>query len=153
MKLQPLDLIVRFDAGSNKVLLLVPRSPDEVDTLKRFFEVPVPEDVTVAEFAEEIGPAVASFLHARHGERFSVAPRAALPADADASGEVTFEEARLLIDRLGDKSTLADIETVDFVLAQAGKRGDRKAAKYLRDSWPDLRAVFVRRITREAPGK
>lgn len=151
MKLQPSDLVLRFDASGSKMLLLVPRSPDELDTLKRFYEVPVADEVAVSEFAKEIGVAVASFLHARHSDRFKVEPDIAAATEVTAHEQVTFEDARLLIDRLSDSSTSADIDAVDELLAQASKRGDRKAAKYLRETWPDLRAVFARRISRASP--
>lgn len=55
MKLQPSDLVLRFDASDSKVLLLVPRSADELDALKRFYEIPVAHEVAVADFAKEIG--------------------------------------------------------------------------------------------------
>jgi hypothetical protein len=149
MKVQPSDLILRFDASSNRVLLLVPKSPEDVGTLKRFFEVPVPAEVTVSEFAGEIGVAVASFLHARHGDRFRVGASDSEGADHVDSEEVTFEDARLLIDRLSDSSTLADVEAVGALLKHASEHGDQEAAGYLRDTWPGLQAVFVRRVSRK----
>lgn len=153
MKLQPSDLVLRFDASDGKVLLLVPRSPDELDTLKRFYEIPVAQEVAVSDFAKEVGVVVASFLHARHSDRFKVESKDAAAIESTPHEEVTFEDARLLIDRLGDSSTLADVDAVDMLLAQASKRGDRKAAKYLRETWPGLKAVFLRRISRESPGQ
>jgi hypothetical protein len=153
MKLQPSDLILRFDARDDKVLLLVPRSPDELDTLKRFYEIPVAQEVAVSAFAKEIGVAVASFLHARHSDRFKVESKDASAIEGASDEEVTFEDVRLLIDRLGDSSTPADVDAVDTLLAQASKRGDRKAAKYLRETWPGLKAVFLRRISRGSPGQ
>ena len=145
--MQPSDLILRFDPIGNRVLLLVPRSPEDLGTLKRFFEVPVPGEVTVSEFASTIGVAVASFLHARHGERFKVEPYDSEGADRD-SAEIRFEDARLLIDRLGDSSTVADVEAVGALLKHASDHGDEEAAKYLQETWPRLRAVFVRRVSR-----
>lgn len=149
MKVQPSDLILRFDAGSNEVLLLVPKSPNEVGTLKRFFAVPVPAEVTVPEFAGEIGVAVASFLHARHGDRFKVVESESDGEDREASKDVVFEDARLLIDRIGDGSTLADLQAIDALLKHASEHGDEEATTYLRDTWPRLRAVFVRRVSRK----
>jgi hypothetical protein len=64
MKIQSSDLIIRFDVNDNKVLLLIPKSPEDTGTLKKFFEVSVPAEVTASEFAGEIGAVVASFLHA-----------------------------------------------------------------------------------------
>jgi hypothetical protein len=148
MKVEPSDLILRFDANSDRVLLLVPKSPEDVGTLKRFFAVPVPVEVTVSEFAGEIGVAVASFLHARHGDRFKVGASDSGDDRVD-SDEVTFADARLLIDRLGDSSTLADVEAVSALLMHASEHGDHEAARYLRDTWPDLQAVFVRRVSRK----
>jgi hypothetical protein len=108
----------------------------------------VPAEVAVSEFAGEIGVAVASFLHARHGDRFKVGASDSGDARAD-SNEVTFEDARLLIDRLGDSSTLADVEAVNALLMHASEHGDQEPARYLRDTWPDLQAVFVRRVLRK----
>jgi hypothetical protein len=148
MKVEPSDLVLRFDASSNEVLLLVPKSPRETGTLKRFFSVPVPAEVTVSEFAGEIGVAVASFLHARHGDRFRVVESELDGDEQQASEGVAFEDARLLIDRIGDGSTLADLQAIDVLLKQASEQGDEEATSYLRDTWPKLRAVFVRRVSR-----
>ncbi len=148
MKVQPSDLILRFDAGSNEVLLLVPKSPSETGTLKRFFAVPVPAEVTVSGFAGEIGVAVASFLHARHGDRFKVVESEPDGDEREASEDVAFEDARLLIDRIGDGSTLADLEAIDALLKHASEHGDEEATSYLRDTWPQLRTIFVRRVSR-----
>ena len=149
MNVQPSDLILRFDADSNEVLLLVPKSPGETGTLKRFFAVPVPAEVTVSEFAGEIGVAVASFLHARHGDRFKVVESEPDGDEREASEDVAFEDARLLIDRIGDSSTLADLEAIDALLKHASERGDEEATSYLRDRWPQLRTTFVRRVSRK----
>jgi hypothetical protein len=148
MKLQPSDLILRFDASSNEVLLLVPKSSDHGETLKRFFAVPVPTEVTVSEFAGEIGVAVASFLHARHGDRFKVVESESEGDAPDESEHVAFEDARLLIDRIGEGSSLDDLNAIDTLLKHASDQGDDEATKYLRGTWPALRAVFARRITR-----
>ena len=152
MKLQAMDLVLRFDASSSKVLLLVPKSPNEIGTLKRFFEITVAEKIAVSEFADEIGAVVASFMHARYGERFKVDPEEAATTEGEQSEDVSFEEARLLIDRLGDSSTIADLEAIDVILEKTSELGDRSAAQYLREVWPELRAIFIRRISRETPG-
>ncbi|MFT3664271.1 hypothetical protein [Piscinibacter sp.] len=151
MNLQSSDLILRFDANSNEVLLLVPKSPNEVGTLKRFFSVPVPVKVTVSDFAGEIGVAVASFLHARHGDRFKVVESEPEGDVLEESEDVAFDDVRLLIDRFGDNSTLSDLQTIDTLLKHASERGSEEAIRYLRDTWPGLRAVFVRRISRRRP--
>lgn len=149
MNVQPSDLILRFDACSNEILLLVPKSPTEVGTLKRFYAVPVPVEVTVSEFAGEIGVAVASFLHARHGDRFKVAESDTRGDEPEESEEIAFADAQLLIDRIGDGSTLADLQAIDVLLKHASEHGDGEATSYLRDTWPRLRAVFVRRVSRK----
>jgi hypothetical protein len=149
MKFETSDLVLRFDASSNEVLLLVPKSPSETGTLKRFFAVPVPAEVTVTEFAGEIGVAVASFLHARHGDRFKVVESESDGDEREASEDVAFEDARLLIDRVGDGSTLADLEAIDALLKHASEHGDEEATSYLRDTWPQLRTIFVRRVSRK----
>jgi hypothetical protein len=150
MKLQALDLVLRFDASSNEVMLLVPKSPNEPETLKRFFAVSVPAEVTVPEFADQIGVAVASFLHARYGDRFKVIESGSSDDEFAELDQVVFADARLLIDRIGDSSTLADLESVDELLRQASLHGDEEAIRYQRDAWPKLRAVFVRRISRNS---
>lgn len=149
MKIETSDLVLRFAASSNEVLLLVPKSPSETGTLKRFFAVPVPAEVTVTEFAGEIGVAVASFLHARHGDRFKVVESEPDGDEREASEDVAFEDARLLIDRVGDGSTLADLEAIDALLKHASEHGDEEATSYLRDTWPQLRTIFVRRVSRK----
>lgn len=144
------DLILRFDADSGKVLLLVPRSPNEVSTLKRFFEFPVSAKVTVSEFAEEVGISVAAFMHARHPDRFRVEEKEVEEAVSSDSEKVTFGDARLLIGRLGDSSTISDLDAVTALLEHASKHGDQEATRYLLDLWPGLRAVFLRRLSRDA---
>jgi hypothetical protein len=149
MKIEPSDLVLRFDARGSRVLLLVPKSPQDSETLKRFFEIPVPANVTVSAFAEEIGVAVASFLHARYGDRFKVVPSGSEDSDGVESPRSVLEDARLLIGRLSDSSTLADVTAVEVLLEHASKNGDEEAMRYLRDTWPGLRAVFMRRISRK----
>lgn len=148
MQVQALDLILRFDESSNEVLLLVPKSPSETETLKRFFAVPVPTEVTVPEFADQIGVAVASFLHARYGDRFKVVESESNDDEYEKSSQVVFADARLLIDRIDDDSTLTDLQAIDALLKQANLDGDAEAIRYQRDTWPQLRAVFVRRVSR-----
>lgn len=69
--------------------------------------------------------------------------------EREASEDVAFEDARLLIERIGDGSTLADLEAIDALLKHASEHGDEEAITYLRDTWPRLRAVFVRRVSRK----
>ncbi|MDL5030629.1 hypothetical protein QRD43_01820 [Pelomonas sp. APW6] len=149
MKVQPSDLILRFDADGNDVLLLVPKSPTDVATLKQFFAVPVPVGVTVSEFASEMGAAVASFLHARHRDRFEVIETLVEDEVLESTEAVTFGDARLLIDRLGEDSDLADLQAIDALLQIASEQGDAEAESYLHNRWPQLRTIFVRRISRK----
>jgi hypothetical protein len=149
MKIQSSDLIIRFDVNDNKVLLLIPKSPEDTGTLKKFFEVSVPAEVTASEFAGEIGAVVASFLHARHSDHFKAGDAEFTDKDGGSSEGIKFEDARLLIDRLGDLSTLADVEAVTALLKHASEHGDQEARKYLQDVWPGLKAVFVRRVSRK----
>lgn len=147
MKLKPSDLIIRFESEENVVRLLIPHSGAGQDAMKRFFEIQVGEEVTVSNFAEEIGIAVASFLHARHGDRFKVV-ESEEEDEGDLGGQSAFEDARLLIDRINDDSTLEDLECIDVLLKRASLGGDAAASEYLRTMWPKLRSVFVRRVTR-----
>lgn len=149
MKLKPSDLIIRFESEENVVRLLIPHSGAGHDAMKRFFEIQVGEEVTVSDFAEEIGIAVASFLHARHGDRFKVV-ESEEEDEGDLGGQSAFEDARLLIDRINDDSTLEDLECIDVLLKRASLGGDVAASEYLRTMWPKLRSVFVRRVTRNA---
>ncbi|MBQ0921772.1 hypothetical protein KBW71_25340 [Hydrogenophaga aromaticivorans] len=149
MKIQPNDLILRFDSSTNNVLMLVPKSLSNLDVLKRFFEISLPEDVSVAELADEIGIAVASFLHARHGDRIKLTDSVPDGDALDTSDKSTFEEARLSIDRLGDDSTADDVEAVSVMLKYASDRGEQDATRYLKETWPGLKAVFLRRISRK----
>lgn len=150
MKIQPSDLILRFDVSTNSVLMLVPKSPTNLDMLKQFFEVSLPEDVSVSELADEIGVAVASFLHARHGDRIKLTDSAPTGDAADSSDDFTFEEARLLIDRLSDDSTEDDVEAISVFLKRASDQGDQNATRYLKETWPGLKTVFLRRISRKS---
>jgi hypothetical protein len=146
MKIAPTDLVVRYDPDSDKILLLVPRHLSADGTLKRFFELPLAESVTTGELASELGAAVASFLHARHPDRIAVAPGV---AGTDEPIDVSFADARALIDRLGDRSTVEDLDAVTNLLESASKGGDGEATDYLKNKWPSLRPIFLRRISRD----
>ena len=143
--MEPSDLVIRFDRDGKRILLLVPGAPSSPGDLKRFFEIPLGEEVYVNELSKEVGVAVASFLHARHGDHFKL--REETSTD-DSSEDLTFDEIRLLINRIDENSKLSELEKVDGLLKFLSKQGDSKAKSYLLEIWPNMYSTLKRRIDR-----
>jgi hypothetical protein len=149
---RPTDLVVRLDEHARKVTFLVPNSPARPGDLKRFFEFELQESPVKEELANELGIALVAFMEATYmGFRFSdeTVGNEDSGSQSGEDGSPSFEDARLLIDRIGDESSLADLEAIDAVLRNTAAAGDEESRLYLGGMWPKLRAVFVRRISRE----
>lgn len=153
--LLPNDLVVRFDARDMKIVFLMPKLESGPNKLKRFYEFDQLKGLNADELAKEIGLGFIAFMKSNYGDDFF--PDAILGeasgCDPDMSGDVnekaSYEDARLLIDRLHDHSTPADLEAITTLLNEAALNGDSDAKIYAAEKWPKLRSVFLRRIARE----
>jgi hypothetical protein len=154
----PEDLVVRLDEKNARVLFLVPKSSENTDQLKLFYSVDDLRRLPKEDLAKELGIALLAFLQATYSQPYLVNGdndfRAGDDADetphSDQSDEVSvgFDDARAMINRLGVDSCAADLEAIDVLLATAANQGDADAQNYLAKTWPDLRAVFARRLAR-----
>ena|SRR6266851_4212969 len=158
MKLLPTDVVVRYDRDEEKILFLVPRSADEVNELKRFYEFSDVSTTKKAKLAKELGIAVVAFLEATHRADFvmddvstpSKTTRQRQPRGGGKRRKLSFYDARLLIDRIDDDSSKEDVESIATVLKNASAAGDREAKRYLSTTWPRLREVLIRRVSRRS---
>jgi hypothetical protein len=101
---------------------------------------------------------VVAFLEATHKADFVTADAHSSERDSKKrinrktstkkGGVFTFYDARLLIDRVDDTSSQEDVESITAVLKNASAAGDRDAKQYLKSTWPKLREVLLRRVSR-----
>lgn len=142
------DLIVRFEADRQCVLFLVPDSLGTIGALRRFCEFSVSAS-NISLSAEELGRAVVAFLCSTHPEIALIDSPMNEPESSEPETPSAYSEARALIDGISDASTEEDVEAIEKVLHQALDSGDRHAQKYLSDTWPKMREVLLRRVTRK----
>jgi hypothetical protein len=147
MTIQSTDLVIRFDERTNKILLLV--ADASAGGLRTLYEFRKIDEFEQAALVDDLGNGVIAFLRMSFADRFPV-PNS-FEADGAPAGNAescSYDDALLLIERLGDDSTLADLDSVSAILEKVASGGDEKARTYLVEKWPALRAVFVRRISR-----
>lgn len=147
--LQDNDVVVRYDAQSQKILFLVPNTNGDTNALKPFFLNFMTSDFeTTSLLASEVGAALVAFLNVKYPGAFAVNTDS--PNDIKSvSDDASFDHARILIGELGNASSEVDLEVIDGVLQMASEHGDQQATEYLKNTWSGLRAVFLRRFSRE----
>jgi hypothetical protein len=145
------DLVARFDALQKKVLFFIPNIESGSSKLKRFDEFDQMSEVDADELAKQLGIVLVAFMRSKYGDQFIEDECFNQSIDLRQTNDmsVSFDDARSLIDRLGDYSTIADLDAVTALLEKASLNGDSNSKSYLAERWPNLRAVFERRIARE----
>lgn len=154
----PQDLVIRLDEKNARVLFLVPKSCESTEQLKLFYSLDDLRLVPKDDLAKELGIALLAFLQATYSQPYLIVGDSDSPSDRgsgnardreqDDEVAVLFDDARAMINRLGGTSSVADLEAIDILLATAAQQGDVGAQDYLVKTWPDLRAVFARRLAR-----
>ena len=160
------DVVVRYSQNSNTVSILAINYQLNELRLRVMHEFAWNPSEGVAAVTD-IGAGIGAFLYASFRDSFcsaeqweKLAEQVRIAAGRDDAIEeleskstkeleVSFDDARLLIDRLGDHSTVADLDAVTALLEKASSNGDGNSKSYLAERWPNLRAVFERRISRE----
>lgn len=149
MKINPDDLIVRFDSKSKKIQLLTPNNLLENDSLGCLFSIKVQSKIPASEISLEIGDAISTFLHMKYPSYFLIESTEHSKSENEENElKGSFDEARLLIDRLSDQSSVFDVDAITAMLKNASKNGDQIAGHYLTNIWPELKLIFLKRISR-----
>ena len=154
------DMVVRFDPAT-KTICLFTVSQGKPSSIA-IHDLPWnPQEGFVGLI--DVGGAVCAHLFSRHPEVFcteeqweKIAEDVRIATGRNDSevepcedSHLSFNDARRLIDRLGDDSTPADLEAIDALLKSTADDGDTQSRRYRLETWPKLRDVFVRRISRE----
>jgi hypothetical protein len=141
------DLIVRLSEDTRQVTFLI-RKKDQPNELLRFYSFNIDDYGSENLLANELGVGLVAFLKTTHKDIFPF-DETADSANCDVSDKSSFYEVRLLIDRIGENSDIDDLKSIDILLEDAATAGDEDAVKYLVETWPKLRNVFVRRLERK----
>jgi hypothetical protein len=154
----PSDLLIRLHDDGETIQFLCRRTPSSSGELTVIHEIRSDAEGSIE---EHVGQVVLAFLSAAtSSNRFNLDQYRKAGSEFASSltstnlndAERDYENARYLVDRFDESWSLAQLDEVDALLQSASSRGSNGAQQYLKERWPQMRAILVKRLKRGAAG-